>query len=219
VKDKGILFKAPMVRGILDDKKDMTRRLVQLPLKDPDTGCEIAGCEAKSILSHLPALCPYGPVGRKLWVKETWRAHEHADGTDGILYAADGTFIPIENTREAAERWVAARREGKKPGAFRPSIFMPRWASRITLEVTGVRVERLQEISAEDAIAEGIPVSKGVGAIDGETCYGMTTNSGYMRGRQGAIVAFQDLWQSINGPGSWEANPYVWVIQFRRIQP
>jgi hypothetical protein len=127
--------------------------------------------------------CPFGGPGDRLWVKET-----HGPSAGGMVYRADGgTACP----------------DG---GKWRPSIFMPRWASRITLEVTGVRVERLQDISQADAMAEGV-------------------TQGVYRGLTGSIVAtcedqvvegYRELWQSINGPGSWDANPWVWVVEFKR---
>lgn len=145
----------------------------------------------------------YGQPGDRLWVRETWRCrggreYEYQQHQPSIMYRAD-------TWEYEQEQW-------------RPSIFMPRWASRITLEIESVRVERLNAISAEDAIAEGIRIEKGSGLIDGEDCYMMTTNSGYMRGPLGAIHAYMDLWQSINGKGSWDLNPWVWVIQFKRLE-
>lgn len=93
---------------------------------------------------------------------------------------------------------------------MRPSIYMPRWASRITLEVTGVRVERLNDINQEDAIAEGVEAHDD----DGVTYYGPLG-----RGVCDPIVAYRSLWDSINGPGSWAANPWVWVVEFKRVRP
>jgi hypothetical protein len=118
---------------------------------------------------------------------------------DGILFAAGG-FVPIENTHAAAEAWVVAHRRENK---WRSPIHMPRWASRITLEITGVRVERLQDISEGDAKAEGVQIPDGT-----------PTPPEWWNYRR----EFAHLWDQINGPGSWDANAWVWVVKFRRIQ-
>jgi hypothetical protein len=157
---------------------------------------------------------PYGQPGDHLWVRETWATSKSLDYVKPSSLAAGA---PIEY---AANRCLTMS-GGMLPdrGKWRPSIFMPRWASRITLEVTGVRVERVQDISAVDAIAEGIRIEKGSGMIEGEDCYMMTTNSGYMRGPGGAIAAFRNLWDSINDARGfgWNVNPLVWVVEFRRV--
>ena len=175
MKERPILFSAPMVRALLAGTKTQTRRIVKARdlewmdvhqgLREPDNA----------------ERCPYGQPGDRLWVRETFghfeRNENFAPGCE-VFYRADGESL-------AVERW-------------RPSIHMPRWASRITLEVTGVRVERLQDISEADATAEG------VSAIPDE-----------MR-RATPRCDFQALWQSINGPDSWAANPWVWIVEFRR---
>ncbi len=205
MKERPILFSAPMVRAILADLKGQTRRECKTPIWTmPD---EIPMPTAPHRYGAVSTLkpCPYGQPGDRLWVRETWRAHEHNNGIDGILYAADGSFIPIQNTREAAERWMEARREGKRPGNMRPSIFMPRWASRITLEITGVRVERLQSISEDDCRSEGCGTEENPWYGDGMT-------------RHPWIDTYRRLWNSINGDGSWGENPWVWVVEFRRVE-
>lgn len=136
-------------------------------------------------------VCPYGGPGDRLWVREShwWFKDEH-DPVTG--------YYPPKLTAEDVEY----RADGERPGrSWRPSIHMPRWASRITLEITGVRVERLQDISAEDCIAEGMQ----------------------SRMREHDAVCdlrdqYRDLWEHINGPGSWDANPWVWVLEFRRLE-
>lgn len=194
MKERPILFSVPMVMAILEGRKTQTRRIVK------DTGLyaieeKYHGKEtARRELANLATQCKYGKPGDRLWVRETWRTHEMPNGDDGILFRADGSFVPIENTAEAAEKWCAVKRS-----LWRPSIFMPRWASRITLEITGVRVERLQDISSQDAIKEGIGIT--------------------MRNEPGAVQRYAEIWESINGPGSWAENPFVWVIEFRRIKP
>ena len=200
MKERPILFSAPMVRAILAGTKTQTRRVVK-PGKCPDFGChmapgEIAGGE------YPERLCPYGQTGDRLWVRETFMdllgtGVEHRPDPRGLLqrhaYAAD--HQPGSYGDEARKSY------GLK---WKPSIHMPRAASRITLEITGVRVERLQAISEADAVAEG---------IDPEAALAFRRAS---VGRP-AGFAYRDLWVSINGPGSWHANPWVWVIEFRRV--
>ena len=142
--------------------------------------------------------CPYGQHGDRLWIKETWRAHL-CDGRDNesIHYAADGPACPVDGTTI-------------KP--WRPSIFMPHWASRLTLEITKVRVERLQEISEEDCIAEGIEKA-------GPHGYGWRNYTDPAVVCSTPRQSYFSLWESINGKGSLANNPWVWVIEFKRIKP
>lgn len=183
--------------------------------------------------------CPYGGPGGRLWVRETHRAAEReADGVDGVLYRADGAFRPIEATAAAAELWQGIRPSSRRPpprnavdvpgyrprlAAWRPAIFMPRWACRLQLEVVGVRVERLQAMTTADAYAEGLvagdrdqhgpdmarwPVEN---QADDEAPGGTWAN---------AVDVFAGLWDSINERRApWASNPWVWVIDFRRIAP
>ena len=186
MKERPILFSAPMVKAILDGQKTMTRRVNSI---------------GEYYISDKK--CPYGVVGDRLWVRETWYYEEHMhDSTEGmpdlpcglyshrLVYKADCTDYPVN---------VGVGRQG-----WKPSIFMPRWASRITLEITGISVERLQDITEEDAMKEGIPME-----IDCPEC-------------DTARKKFKNLWDSINGRGkkpgkAWNDNPWVWVIEFRRI--
>jgi len=149
----------------------------------------------------------------RLWVREAWnflgtdmmrhgRTHSTQDGV--VKYLADGERRTINTKWRNVEVWMA-----RKPQS-RPSIHMPRWASRLTLEITGVRVERLNDINEADAIAEGVTaVSSG-----GVTLFTTTGVNCF----QTAKDAYAALWESINGPGSWDANPWVWVVEFRRIE-
>lgn len=183
MKLRPILFSAPMVRAILDGTKTQTRRVVK-SRKDPDFGCnmspgEIAGDEK----SHR--LCPYGQPGDRLWVRETFLGwYNTTDGSfsHAAAYRADGYEL------EHGEKW-------------QPSIHMPRAASRITLEITRVRVERLQAINEVDAIAEGAPWAACGSPQEG------SHKAGYAQ-----------LWESINGTGSWDVNPWVWVVEFKRVE-
>jgi hypothetical protein len=196
MKERPILMKAHEVRAILAGTKVQTRRVVK-PRKDPDFGChlapgEIAGDENRS------RLCPYGRPGDRLWVREAWTTHKFMDAipprdltTISIAYVADG---PI------------------KTGKYRQAFHMPRRYSRILLDVTAVRVERLQDISEADAKAEGVTPKWEPG------CSGRLMEAlGGFRFRP-AGSAYAELWEQINGPGSWDANPWVWVVEFRRVE-
>lgn len=201
--ERGILFSAPMVRAILAGTKTQTRRAVKWPLLSSSDGSkrrifvESDAAEINGLLrdpSRHPCrrgFCPYGQPGGQLWVRETW-ARDDEDGA--IMFRADlGRDIN-------ADAWEQGRVDGVPRYRWRPSIFMPRWASRITLEVTGVRVERVQDISRGDAMAEGCPFANMARGDDPRHWYA-------------------ELWGSIHGPGSWDANPWVWVIEFKRVDP
>jgi hypothetical protein len=182
-----------MVTALLDGSKTMTRRIVKFPLIDRyGTGCEIAGNEINSCLEQGLEICPH-PVKSEIWCKETWQTDPA--GKWGECYRATG-HNPLCKLHQHL---------------WRPSIFMPRKFSRITLEVTAVKVERLQDISEEDAEREGAMTWwNSLSRHDQEKVYG---------GGRGPIGAFQDLWFTIHGKGSWEQNPWLWVYQFWRVKP
>lgn len=212
--ERGILFSAPMIRAILAGAKTQTRRVLRgteraaaaLAAMPPTCIARVHGQTAEIRASATGegwwARCPYGAAGDRLWVRETWRTEERAsDLVDGIRLAADDSFHPIANTREAADAWVDAHDNGKHAG-WRPAIFMPRWASRLTLEVTSVRVERVQQISEDDARAEGVAPWREPGQE-------MTAHE-----------RFRELWDSINGERApWASDPWVWCVEFKRVQP
>ena len=184
-----ILFSAEMVRAILADRKTQTRRVMkpqpgQLAGSDYVDGAWYAEDEYGD--SH-PIRCPYGEAGDRLWVRETWRAVELDSGLDGVLFRGDNQ-VANSNCKHG-DKW-------------RPSIFMPRWASRITLENVGVRLERVQDISHEDATAEGVE------DVD-HAPYGFPIHS-Y------AVANFRVLWDQINAKRGfpWASNPWVWVVKF-----
>jgi hypothetical protein len=153
----------------------------------------------------------YSP-GDVLWVRETCSGVESHDGLDCVRYEADQVWLPIENTSDAAERWLDLHHYGEKRGANVPSIHMPRWASRITLVVTGVKVERLQDISDADANAEGCGLYvPGHGFITHDELVGDPGYSNFLAPRMG----FEAIWSEINGQASWEENPWVTVVSFR----
>ena len=200
MKERPILFSAPMVRSLLDGTKTQTRRIAKKPVRHPDLGNLYA--PGALVLEREPQhvidrACPYGQPGDRLWVRENfYREFDRRpeDQEERIEWVESG--------------YLAYRASDDQPygsGGYlpwRPSIHMPRWASRITLEVTGVRVERLQDISEVDALAEGIQE-----LIDAGVDHDGTPRDTY-----------RVLWESINGPGAWDANPWVWVIEFRRIE-
>jgi hypothetical protein len=225
VRERPILMSASMVKAILAGKKTQTRRVVRGWVFDGDeSGC---GWE--------PGRCPYGKPGDRLWVRETWWSNEnwHESRERLALFPNwDGTFCQV-NQHGFCQKVTppfdlsnddAIRRCGWQK---KPSIHMPRWASRITLEISEERVERLQAISEDDAIAEGIesweqgyPRSTGEPFVGYETLYGFGKDVRWVpRSEPTAALAFRRLWDSINGPGAWDANPWVWRIAFRRIDP
>jgi len=218
MKERPILFSGEMVRAILRGCKTQTRRVINPqpiinehgivtgPLKwTPSGGIYVWNVEQwKEIAASYSS--PYGQPGNLLWVRETWRAGREDNG-----------LKPSELDPKHTDLWWEAdhsslRRLNGKPGKKRPSIYMPRWASRITLQVTGVRVERVQDISAIDAMWEGIEKAhKPLNRVTIEADPGSSTACA-------AIADFHKLWDSINakrGHG-WYSNPWVWVVEFDR---
>jgi hypothetical protein len=201
MKERPIIFNGPMVRAILEGRKTQTRRALKLQndvatkvaeyhTGEPSLGFayyrKIGGVWHRS----LPFACPFGKVGDRLWVKETFAIY--GDEEKYVMhYKADRDSWPTKGC------------------GWRPSIHMPRRASRITLEITNVRVERLQDISDEDAKAEGVYAfhsqSPGLEAKP------------YYRSLYSPTELFQMLWDSINGEGAWDCNEWVWVIEFKRV--
>ena len=192
MKTRPILFSAPMVRAILSGTKTQTRRAV----KDRHIDAAPPAC----FFQWLRERCTYGQPGDRLWVRETWAYGVHAlaaerDEDGPFVYAADGT-----DQGRLCDRW-------------RPSIHMPREASRILLEITSVRVEPLQDISEADAVAEGI-------ARDGDGYERFHVDPDAPVGQsftRNPVLAYRGLWDYINGGGAWDKNPLVWVIEFRRV--
>jgi hypothetical protein len=226
MKERPIIFSAPMVRAILAGTKTQTRRVVKpqppeiLPVYapkvywpardrhmthgDPD-GAAYLQFErpgdydgAHVMRGGFGFRCPCGQPGDRLWVREAWKAHTTFD------------HLPPREIPQS-HVWYMADDGYKAESRYRQGMFMPRWASRITLEVTAVRVERLQDISEADAIAEGCTKNH-----NGYFWGGPHPVSG-LKQMAMAGSAYRDLWESINGPGSWSTNPWVWVIEFKRV--
>lgn len=196
MKERPILFSGEMVRAILDGRKTMTRRVIKPQPRLTPSGLWMRSgpCEERLLYGtirhedgstdkiHEWHDSPYGQPGDRLWVRETFACLEPLARTP-IIYAAD---------------------RGPKDYRWRPSIHMPRWASRITLEIAAVRVERVQDITEKDVEAEGLSLQP----WSGEGPAGWPKTAG-----------FAQLWDSLNAKRGygWDANPWVWVISFKRI--
>ena len=202
-KERPILFSAPMVRAILDGSKTQTRRVAKHPLAQAAVrinsykGQSEFDCILPDGTSGI-IQCPYGKPGDRLWVREAWRTGKAADDRSGS--ELEGRGWPVFYEADNSVIWTGATEGGPgftTPGRYRHARFMPRWASRAVPEITDVRLQRLHEISEEDARAEGYtPQSPDF-----------------------PVGWFHGLWDDINGTNSWHANPWVWAITFRRIQP
>lgn len=228
MKERPILFSAPMVRAILEGRKTQTRRAIRKQFAPDAEPAEVAATspEGWQISGHSglwwddagaciddAIRCPYGQPGDRLWVRETWQGPllESEEQEDEFRQSPDIYKKPGFCAYRATDTLDAIDADGRELG-WRPSIHMPRWASRILLEVTGVRVERLQDISEADAVAEGCQAIQG--------CEWRTfkeADAGIPMHKHTAIDAYSALWDALNGDGSWDANPWVWVIEFKRV--
>ena len=221
MKYRPILFSGAMVRALLADTKTQTRRILKpQPFNGrPDDEVHKQMIENGALgqdesltdllngaIDHgfIPeAKCPYGQPGDRLWVREAFgKVNMHSLSNNGplfeqITYRAGKRVLASKDAPSDfdMENWPVSWVDDYKPtdGKWRPSIHMPRWASRITLEIISVRVERLRDISMQDVLAEGCMLS--------------TSKT--------EPLDYQNLWESINGSGSWDANPWVWVVEFR----
>ena len=222
--ERGILFKPAMVKAILDGQKTQTRRIVIIPTwADEESGVEIdrAYLNDKEIdwpyaISRKTGCqsaldCPYGQPGDRLYVREPWILLPREEWDDpqrpnSWIHTRYG--VPRANAAAYKADTTMDGEEIRKAYGYswKPSIHMPKWASRLWLEITGVRVEQLQDISEEDAIAEGVTIK-----VDAEI-------AARVAGETPARMEFWDLWKSIHGSGSWELNPWVWIIEFQRIE-
>lgn len=213
--ERPILFSAEMVRALLSGTKTQTRRIVKP--QPPVDAIQDAGRSENGVQwqwgfawgeTNSPQLrdytCPYGRIGDRLWVRESLYCHygsvwKYAADDAGMTMNGEPPFM-----RDAFIEWDDARKESGRNSV--PSIHMPRWASRITLEITEIRVQRLQEISEKDAIAEGLWAS------------GFAAGVCHPHGQENCRrCGYASLWERINGKGSWDANAYVWALTFRRI--
>lgn len=188
MKERPIIFNAHSVQAILAGEKTQTRRVVKPQPAGNDFG-KAFGYPPGSYTDNSGDLwpCPYGATGDRLWVRERWAVKPLYDlkkpsripHNAQVYYQADVDLTPWER------------------GKWRPAIFMPRWASRITLAVTAVQVERLQDITDSDAIAEGVQAQAGPGEV---------------------VCEFARLWDAVSGhKHPWDSNPYVWAVTFERV--
>lgn len=228
MKERGVIFNSEMVRAILDGRKTQTRQIVKsVPTTHDFHGWIMSSTCAKDegkavwAIGDSPLLkdpirlnCPLGKIGDRLWVRETWQGplvdYENANKLykdpepfqtiKNCVYKADGDACPEYFDADDNLRY-----------GWKSSAQMPRWASRILLEITGVRVEQLQDINEEDAVAEGVaPLHGG---------YWKHYQPDWTQHQLSARGSFVTLWNSINGVDAWYKNPWVWVIEFRRVTP
>ncbi len=220
VKEKGILFNVEMVQAILSGRKTMTRRIISektlhlFGVAASSGECHpLEMCDQRS-QSYYLEFCPLGKPGDQLWVREAYRMAKSLDAHSPSVVAELSLNAGYKKPWAPIQLEADGTRIGKwtgfdtppvltEAGKLRPSLHMPRWASRINLLITGVRVERLRDISEQDAMAEGCAYGKGNGEIDLAV---RPENH------------FPTLWASIYGAESWQANPWVWVIEFERME-
>ncbi len=230
MKERGLPFMAPMVNATLDDRKTQTRRPVKGTALD---WLDNEGFTPEFVASPENHLCPYGVPGDRLWVREHYRVSNKHDGIPPreipkrrctVFFDAGGSIANQFSGQWEQDRNYSAKDAGEWVGKFRPGMFMCRWMSRILLEVVSVRVERLQDISEADAIAEGVMT------LGDEWQRSAFPN--YYADFDASVAArtkpplgpspkqrYAALWDQINGAGSWDLNPWVWVVVFKRINP
>ncbi|MCF2841950.1 morphogenetic protein [Klebsiella pneumoniae] len=230
MKERGMIFNAEMVRALLDGRKTQTRRVIAnvghdncLPLQKRTKTKD--GIYTHVMDAHIYGLCPFGKIGDRIWVRETW-SDVNLDGAPAVAYRADDEVYDLMEDKSLLDEDGAFNYQDPRvrkyqfaawhsdlisgiEGNWRPSIHMPRWASRITLEITGVRVERLNSISQEDAQAEGLELT------GWRPTYSDPDSGGEV---MTPYDNFAELWSSIYGDESWQANPWVWVIEFKRVE-
>ncbi|MBX8917590.1 hypothetical protein [Klebsiella michiganensis] len=204
--ERGMIFNGEMVRAILDGRKTQTRRPVRFPVLDKNLGCELAGNELAGELSAGNYLnSAFGKPGDRIWVRETFRVHSRATDVATLVYKASVRNSWTEQTHRVP---VSVCNKPATPEKWTPSLHMPRWASRILLEITGVRVERLNAISEENAASEGVAQFRGG--------FWKHYQPGWTQHQLSARGSFVTLWKSIYDEESWQSNPWVWVIEFKR---
>lgn len=220
IKEKPILFNGEMVRALLDGSKTMTRRVI----KNPDYfGCLTGDCphmDQKLCDEAMAKESPYGQKGDQLWVRETFAIECNADLQD-VYTEPDNPLGPVRNVADGfAECFECPRYKASEPDTilgdeedgmkWKPSIHMPRWASRIQLEITDIRVERVQKISEYDAMQEGCGIFSWEHKITNKDTQTKEPNK----------RKFIKLWNSINEKRgySWKSNPWVWVVEFKSIK-
>ncbi len=231
MKERPILFSTDMVKAILEGRKTQTRRVVK---PQPHKSCVGYGASMSPLhwIEKLPVdmtalypnskpttingdsiKCPYGQVGDRLWVRETWL--ESPNITDKLLREGADTWAECYYVAAETPQQIEQLKEwGWK---VKPSIFMPRWASRITLEITDIRVQRVQDISQQDAIAEGVIFMGGMADNWDEAPWCASLKN--QEPMKYPSAAYGRLWDSINAKRGygWDKNPWVWAISFKRV--
>ncbi|HHG0639762.1 TPA: hypothetical protein ACPUGF_002950 [Klebsiella pneumoniae] len=214
MKERGMIFNGEMVRAILDGRKTQTRRPIKwkqtrfTEIGEREDGSKWPWSEDAEHACDFWHPCPFGAVGDRIWVRETWARYNIDQNSHDMAYRAT-----------TPEDWP-------EEGRWRPSIHMPRWASRILLEITNVRVERLNAISEEDAQREGVHtevwdqtvVARNYAARDEFFQFWSEDMPHYVEMNQLYRSSFRSLWESIYGAENWLANPWVWVIEFKRVE-
>jgi hypothetical protein len=236
MKERPILFSGPMVRAILDGRKTQTRRIIKLPIfgRSDTPGYDWSFRDRRGLWNdyrndRIAEVCPYGKSGDRLWVREKFGYSRQVDDINGservVCYAAGHPFHVTDASVDALKRCHSGNLMQPNhfvhdPIHWRPSIHMPRWASRITLEIMGIKIERVQDIYGTDVLEEGL-------GPDGLRQYyrdlrQQRTQEGSEFDGPGDVLwdwemEWRVLWGSIHGVGSWDTNPWVWAITFRRI--
>lgn len=215
-REKPMLFSSEMINAILDGRKTMTRRILkkQPPFLGANIDDRINGYnsteeDAEPIYSIK---VPY-KIGDRIWVRETYSITEDINGSPCVFYKADKYNILIGTLNGKDELLTGiGNSECSEPEIYKPSIFMPRWASRITLEVTDIKVDRLHNVSEEDARKEGYTYAS-LHAMHEEAA-----RMGLMKMPDDPLLWFRELWNKINGERiPWNQNPWVWVVKFKLI--
>lgn len=202
--EKPILFNSEMVNAILSGRKTQTRRIIsEKTLHLFDVAASAGECHPLELCdqrsqSYYLEFCPLGKPGDQLWVRECFRVHSRATDVATLVYRASERNSWTEQTRRVP---VSDCNRPVSPEKWTPSIHMPRWASRINLLITGVRVERLNTISTGDAMAEGYPAEREATG-----------------GNLDAWLWFRELWDGIYPDNTFEVNPWCWVIEFERME-
>ncbi|CAH5544472.1 hypothetical protein AI3021V1_1244 [Klebsiella pneumoniae] len=221
-----MIFNAEMVRALLDGRKTQTRRPIKwkqtrfTEIGEREDGSKWPWSEDAEHACDFWHPCPFGAVGDRIWVREAFRVHSRATDVATLVYKASERNSWTEQTRRVP---VAVCNKPATPEKWTPSLHMPRWASRILLEITGVRVERLNAISPEDAESEGLERTNFTGFGDEPGLPSYPEPDVYFdplkkQWKEYPPEAFAGLWESIYGEGSWKANPWVWVIEFKRVE-
>lgn len=213
ITERGMIFNAEMVRALLDGRKTQTRRPIKwkqtrfTEIGEREDGSKWPWSEDAEHTCDFWHPCPFGAVGDRIWVREAFRVHSRATDVATLVYKASERNSWTEQTHRVP---VAVCNKPATPEKWTPSLHMPRWASRILLEITDVRVERLNAINEHDAQAEGVAKLR-----EGFWKHYQPVWTQHQLSARGSFVT---LWKSIYGDESWNSNPWVWVIKFKRIE-